>query len=56
MMCDRRVVTWDQLTLGGSEVRFHSETTAHSSYEWECDAPTVCQYCYEYDRRNVHVG
>lgn len=42
-----RVQTWEQLTLGGGFVRFHSETVGRTSNQWECEDEN-CDDCRDY--------
>lgn len=51
-MTDTRTVqTWEQMTLGGGVVRFHSETIGHQSSYWEC-VDEECSDCYNYEQEN----
>ncbi len=51
MLTSRVVRTWDQGTLGGSFVRFHSETTNATTHVWECN-DEECSDCYNYEQEN----
>lgn len=42
--------TWDQGVLGGGFIRIHSETIGGISYIWECDHPSDCDDCHNYER------
>lgn len=51
-MSERRIITWDQGTLGGGWVRYHMETRiidgiAHKM-SWECEQPDTCDMCHEH--------
>lgn len=51
MLTDRKVYSWDQLTLGGGVQRFHSETIAGQPREWECNDEN-CSECYNHEQEN----
>lgn len=51
MLTSRVVRTWDQMTLGGGFVRFHSETTNATTYVWECNQPD-CDDCHNCEQEN----
>lgn len=51
MTSSRVVHTWDQLTLGGGVVRFHSETIGTEPHYWECEDED-CSECYDYEQEN----
>jgi mannose/cellobiose epimerase-like protein (N-acyl-D-glucosamine 2-epimerase family) len=46
-MTTRVVRTWEQMTLGGGFVRFHSETIGTEPHYWECEDEN-CSECYTY--------
>ena len=47
----RTVQTWEQMTLGGGVVRFHSETIGSTSSYWEC-VDENCDDCHAYEQEN----
>ncbi len=52
-MTIRVVRTWDQLTLGGGVVRFHSETIGTQPHIWECqDENCVTCVTYQQNKEN----
>jgi len=50
-MTTRTVHTWDQLTLGGGFVRFHSETIGTQPHIWECNDEN-CDDCRNYNKES----
>lgn len=50
-MSERRVQTWEQMTLGGGSVLFHLETriidgVVHEML-WECNNTDTCGVCHD---------
>lgn len=50
-MTSSAIQTWEQMTLGGGCVRFHSETIGNMSTYWECEDED-CDFCHEYLTNN----
>lgn len=49
----RSIQTWEQMTLGGGCVRFHSETIGNMSTYWECeDEECVTCVTYQHNKEN----
>lgn len=48
-MATDRMLTWEQLSFGGPNVRFHSQTVGNVTFLWECELDEDCDACHEFD-------
>ena len=51
-MATDQMLTWEQLSFGGPNVRFHSQTVGKMTFLWECELQEDCDACHEFNLIN----